>query len=58
MEQKSEARLIYQSERSKYRSGSFRLQSYIGLVLNAAKNRISYRKIRISIGQKERNPKQ
>ena len=42
MEQKSESRLRYQSKRSKYGGGSFRLQSYIGLVLDA-KRKIKFR---------------
>ena len=52
MERKSETRLRYQSERSKRRDRSFRLKSKIGLVLNGT---INHRKIRILIGQKERN---
>ena len=42
MEQKSETRLRYQSKQSKHGSGSFRLQSYIGLVLDA-KRKIKFR---------------
>ena len=54
MERKSETRLRYQSERSKRGDRSFRLKSKIGLVLNGT---INHRKIRIEIGQKERNLK-
>ena len=42
IEQKSETRLRYQSKRSKYGGGSFRLQSYIGLVPDA-KRKIKFR---------------
>ena len=55
MEQRSETRLRYQSERSTFRGRSFRLQSQIGLVLNGTKNRIFDSKIQIQIGSKECN---
>ena len=53
MEQKSETRLRYQSKRYKYGGGSFRLQSYIGLVLDA-KQKIKFRiaKSRFSLVKK------
>ena len=53
MEQKSETRLRYQSKRYKYGGGSFRLQPYIGLVLDA-KRKIKFRiaKSRFSLVKK------
>ena len=43
-------RFSYQSERSAYGHGSFRLQSKIGLFLNRTENRIFDRRIWVQIG--------
>ena len=50
MERKSETSFSYQSERSTFGGGLFRLQSKIGLSINGTGNLIFDRKIRFEIG--------